>query len=230
MQVMNTCYIEGAKMKRFVACMLIFFCACTSQAADLYCSWPSNQTLNSIVPIESGTNSHASGVVVSKNLVLTAAHVLEDYSDTYVEVDGELHSATVLLIDEAADMAMLSAKTDDLYPIPLGTHELSQKQEVWAVGYPLAQARHTSTGNFNFRRAEALHTSAGIDSGSSGGGLLSCEKGQFVLAGMLRGYGAQRTDEGLIRLDDYSVSVAASDIKIVMRLSQSMRVGQIDHH
>lgn len=217
-------------MKRLFVFMLIFFCACTSQATELYCSWPSNQTLDSIVPIESGNNSHASGVVVSKNLVLTAAHVLEDYADTYIEVDGELHSATVLLIDKDSDMAILSAKTDDLFPIPLGEIELDQKQAVWAVGYPLAQARHTSTGNFNFRQAEALHTSAGIDSGSSGGGLLSCEKGQFVLAGMLRGYGAHRTSEGLVRLEDYSISVAASDIKIVMQLSQSMNIGQVDHH
>ena len=217
-------------MKHFILFLLISFCACTSKASDSYCSWPSKQTLNSIVPIESGVNSHASGVVVSKNLVLTAAHVLEDYADTYIEVDGELHTATVLLVDEAADMAMLSVKTNDLYPIPLSKNELNQKQEVWAVGYPLAQDRHTSTGNFNFRRAEALHTSAGIDSGASGGGLLSCEQGQFVLAGMLRGYGAYRTSEGLVRLEDYSVSVAASDIKIVMQASQSMNLGQVEHY
>lgn len=220
---------KGQQMKRFSVIMLIFFCACTSKADDLYCSWPSSLTLNSIVPLESGANSHASGVVVSKDLVLTAAHVLEDYFDTYIEVGNELRIASVLLVDKEADMALLSVKTDGLYPISLSNDELNQKQEVWAVGYPLAQAQHISTGNFNFRHAEALHTSAGIDSGASGGGLLSCEKGQFVLAGMLRGYGAHRTSEGLVRLNNYSVSVAASDIKIVMQLNQSIHIGQVEH-
>jgi len=44
-----------------------------------------------------------------------------------------------------------------------------------------------------FRARKGPHTSAGIDSGEAGG-LLSCENGRFVLAGMLRGYGAYATD------------------------------------
>ena len=89
---------------------------------------------------------------------------------------------------------------------------------MWAAGYPRAENLHTSTGNFVSKKAEAIHTSAGIDSGESGGGLLSCEHGQFVLAGMLRGFGAYRTEYGLVRLEDYSVSVAASDIKSTLDL------------
>ena len=206
-------------MKHLSKIVFFFLFVSTSHAADLTCSWPSNQILNSIVPIESGEKSHASGVVVSNNLVITAAHALEDYHDTEVEINNVLHPASVLLVDHEFDIALLSVNTGNLYPIPLSKIDLSKSQEVWAAGYPRAQGLHTSNGYFVARKAEAIHTSAGIDSGESGGGLLSCENGEFVLAGMLRGYGAYRTAEGLVRLEDYSISVAARDIKLTLDLS-----------
>ncbi len=213
-------HYKERKMKHLNLIVLYYLLASVGNAADLTCHWPSNQILNSIVPIESGENSHASGVVVSSNLVITAAHVLEDYYNTAVEINDAMHLASVLLVDKEADIALLSVWTKNLYPIPLSKNDLYESQEVWAAGYPRAQSLHTSTGNFVSRKAEAIHTSAGIDSGESGGGLLSCEQGQFVLAGMLRGYGAYRTDQGLVRLEDYSISVAASDIKFTLDLSK----------
>jgi S1-C subfamily serine protease len=201
--------------------LIIFslFLASTGNASDLGCNWPSSRVLDSIVPIESGKNSHASGVVVSNNVVLTAAHVLEDYYETIVVVNDKIYLASVLLVDKEADIALLSVRTENLHPIPLSRYDLYERQQVWAVGYPRAQSLHTTSGNFVSKKAEAIHTSAGIDSGESGGGLLSCEHGEFVLAGMLRGYGAYRTAEGLVRLEDYSISVAARDIKFTLDLS-----------
>jgi S1-C subfamily serine protease len=211
------------KMKHFYETifLIIFslFLASTGNASDLSCKWPSSRVLDSIVPIESGKNSHASGVVVSNNVVLTAAHVLEDYYETIVVVNDKIYLASVLLVDKEADIALLSVRTENLHPIPLSRYDLYERQQVWAVGYPRAQSLHTTSGNFVSKKAEAIHTSAGIDSGESGGGLLSCEHGEFVLAGMLRGYGAYRTAEGLVRLEDYSISVAARDIKFTLDLS-----------
>ncbi len=198
--------------------LLAFFLLSTSGTASPTCQWPSNQILESIVPIESGENSHASGVVVSDNLVITAAHALEDYYNTVIAINDEMYAASVLLVDKESDIALLSVPTKNLDPIPLSKYELYERQEVWAAGYPRAQSLHTSAGNFVSKKAEAIHTSAGIDSGESGGGLLSCEHGQFVLAGMLRGYGAYHTEHGLVRLDDYSISVAARDIKFTLDL------------
>lgn len=208
-------------MKRLISIALLCSLVSTSFAIEPSCQWPTHQTLSSIVPIVSGENSHASGVIVSDNLVVTAAHALEDYSDTVVVVNDKLYLASVLMVDQEMDLALLSVWTDRLSPIRLSNKDLYESQEVWAVGYPLAQEQHTSTGNFNFKQAEAVHTSAGINSGASGGGLLSCEEGEFVLAGMLRGYGAYATEQGLVRLDDYSVSVAAQDIRFVIDLSQN---------
>ena len=205
-------------MKRLNIFVLFFLLVTTSKAADITCHWPTNQILDSIVPIESGENSHASGVVVSNNLVITAAHVLEDYYNTAVSINDEMYLASVLLVDKETDIALLSVWTENLHPIPLSKYDLYERQEVWAAGYPRAQSLHTSSGNFVSKKAEAIHTSAGIESGESGGGLFSCEHGEFVLAGMLRGYGAYRTDSGLMRLEDYSISVAANDIQFTLDL------------
>ncbi len=215
------CGYKEHRMKRLIVATLLYCFASTGFANEQSCEWPTHQALASIVPIVSGTNSHASGVIVSDNLVITAAHALEDYSDTVAVVNGKLYVASVLLIDEEMDLALLSVWTDRLTPISLSEKDLHESQEVWAVGFPGAQEQHTTTGVFNFKKAEAVHTSAGIDSGASGGGLLSCEEGKFVLAGMLRGYGAYATDKGLVRLDDYSISVAARNIQFAINLSQN---------
>lgn len=203
-------------MKHLIMVVVFVSLGTGSFATAQNCQWPSHQTLNSIVPIISGENSHASGVIVSDNIVLTAAHVLEDHSDTVAVVNERLYVASILFVDQETDLALLSVWTDRLTPIPLSKQDLSESQGVWAVGYPRAEDQQTSYGVFSFKQAEAIHTSAGIDSGASGGGLLSCEEGQFVLAGMLRGYGAYATDQGLIRLDDYSVSVAAPNIQLAI--------------
>lgn len=201
---------------KHILILVVFMFTSAAKATETFCQWPNNQTLDSIVPIQSGQNSHASGLIISNNLVITAAHVLEDLSDVVAVVNEKYFEANILYIDSETDIALLSVWTDDLPPIPLSKSELNERQEVWAVGFPRAQAQHTSTGYFNFKQAEAIHTSAGIDLGESGGGLLSCENGEFVLAGMLRGYGAYITDGELVRLDDYSISVAASNIQLAM--------------
>lgn len=205
---------------KYILVLIVVIFSSSAFAVGSVCDWPSNHTLNSVVPIQSGKNSHASGVIVSKNLVITAAHVLEDHSDIVAIVNENMFKANILFVDNETDIALLSVWTDELAPIPLGKSELNDRQVVWAVGYPRAQARHTSSGYFNFTQAEAIHTSAGIDSGESGGGLLSCENGQFVLAGMLRGYGAYLVDGELVRLDDYSISVDVRNIKTAIDLTK----------
>ena len=201
---------------KHILMLIVFMFTSAAMATETLCQWPNNQTLASIVPIQSGQNNHASGVIISNNIVITAAHVLEDLSNVVAFVNEKYFDANILYIDTETDIALLSVWTDNLPPIPLSKSELNERQEVWAVGFPRAQAQHTSTGYFNFKQAEAIHTSAGIDLGESGGGLLSCENGEFVLAGMLRGYGAYVTDGELVRLDDYSISVAASNIQLAI--------------
>jgi len=145
--------------------------------------------------------------------VLTAAHAIEGAEQYFVRVEGGFRSATLVLIDRSNDLAVLSVDTKNIKPVPLAAALPSQSQMVWAVGFPKAQGKTTSSGVFQRNRAGALHTSAPIDSGQSGGGLLSCEQGSYQLLGMLRGYGAYLSGDRYVKLENHSVSVAADTIQ-----------------
>ena len=86
-------------------------------------------------------------------------------------------------------------------------------EPVWAVGYPRASAKETTPGKLTKNAAGSLHASASIDLGQSGGGLLLCENGSYVLGGMLRGYGAYVRGDQFVKLKNHSVSVGASTIQ-----------------
>lgn len=195
-----------------VACLWL-----SSGMAAPDCRWPDDKTLEAILPVATDHGSYASGVVFSANRVLTAAHAVEGAESFFVEVGADYRAADLVFIDHAADLAVLAVDTDDILPIELALAEPAERQPVWAVGFPRAQGKTTSFGVFQRSRAGALHTSAPIDSGQSGGGLLGCEAGSYQLVGMLRGYGAYLSGDRYVRLENHSVSVAA---RTILRLTQ----------
>lgn len=183
------------------------------------CEWPDDKTLEAILPVATDNGSHASGVVFAVNRVLTAAHAVEGAGHFYVRLEKGFRAADLLLIDHGADLAVLAVDTDTIEPITLARSEPHERQPVWAVGFPRAQGKTTSFGVFQRNRAGALHTSAPIDSGQSGGGLLTCDSGSYQLLGMLRGYGAYLNGDHYVKLENHSVSVAAATIE---RLTSGM--------
>lgn len=176
------------------------------------CQQPDASTLRAILPVATDHGSHASGVVFAEGLVLTAAHAVKGASNFFVRVGDAYRQATLVMVDHNNDLAVLSVKTDAIQPITLAPSEPLESEPVWAVGYPRAQAMMTSTGVFQRNREGDLHTSASIDSGQSGGGLLSCQRGHWQLMGMLRGYGAYLSGDRYVKLENHSVSVGATTI------------------
>lgn len=176
------------------------------------CEWPDESALNAILPVATDHGSHASGVVVAPDRVLTAAHALNGGQQYFVRVNGGFRKARLIFKSSAHDLAILKVETDNIKPLPLSAAEPSASQTVWAVGFPRAQGKTTSSGVFQRNRQGALHTSAPIDSGQSGGGLLSCEQGHYELMGMLRGYGAYLSGDRYVKLQNHSVAVAATTI------------------
>ncbi|MGI9303941.1 MAG: trypsin-like peptidase domain-containing protein [Gammaproteobacteria bacterium] len=206
---------------KILVCLIALPWVVSTANSTIQCHEPDARMLASIVRVAGDDGSQASGVVVATNLVLTAAHALEDAKSVYVGVDDLYVEAHVILIDPARDLAIMVAPTADLMPIKLAQRELILTEPVWAVGYPLAQDLHTSAGTVQRMLDGDLHTSADINSGHSGGGLLSCDHGNHVLAGMLRGFGAYRSGDNYVRLPNYSVSVAAREIKEFVASAQS---------
>jgi len=181
-------------------------------AAAPTCEWPDESALEAILPVATDHGSHASGVVVAPNRVLTAAHALNGGQQYFVRIDGGFRKARLIMKSTAHDLAVLAVETDAITPLPIRVAEPSESQTVWAVGFPRAQGKTTSSGVFQRNRQGALHTSAPIDSGQSGGGLLSCESGHYELLGMLRGYGAYLSGDRYVKLQNHSVAVAATTI------------------
>lgn len=181
------------------------------------CEWPDESALDAILPVATDHGSHASGVVVAPDRVLTAAHALNGGQQYFVRIDGGFRKARLLMKSVAHDLAVLEVETGSITPLPISVAEPSASQTVWAVGFPRAQGKTTSSGVFQRNRQGALHTSAPIDSGQSGGGLLTCQSGHYQLLGMLRGYGAYLSGDRYVKLQNHSVAVAATTINQFVR-------------
>ena len=193
--------------------MLLLTVLGTTVQAATGCDWPDDKTLEAILPVATDSGSHASGVVFAPNRVLTAAHAVEGGNRFFVRVSQGFRNAELLLIDHHNDLAVLAVDTQQIRPLLLSAEEPRAREPVWAVGFPRAQGKTTSSGVFQRNRHGALHTSAPIDSGQSGGGLLTCEAGAYRLTGMLRGYGAYLQGDHYVKLANHSVSVAATTIQ-----------------
>ncbi len=181
--------------------------------AGPHCKQPSQETLTSIVRVLNDDGSQASGVVIGRNFVLTAAHVVEGPGPFSVKFDSRTESASLHSVDPANDLAVLSVATHNLVPIPLSMGQLRTDEPVWALGYPMGGDLKISLGYVEELYQGTVQTSAEINSGHSGGGLFSCEADKYVLAGMLRGYGAFRRNGELVKVDNFSISVTSGTIK-----------------
>ena len=191
-----------------------------AQEAAAGCHGPGAQALAAVLPVATDHGSHASGVVFERGRVLTAAHAVQGASRFFVRTGEDFRRADLISVDHDADLAVLAIDTGDIQPLPLAGVELASHEPVWAVGFPRARGQEMSTGVFQCVTDGAVHTSASIDSGQSGGGLLSCSGGEYAIAGMLRGYGAYRSGDGFVKLDNHSVSVAARTIQHFLRVSR----------
>lgn len=184
-----------------------------NQAVPLaHCAQPDQQTLQAIVPVATDHGSHATGVVYDDNRVLTAAHAVAGGGQFFVRVGESFRTADLVMVDHANDLAVLAVDTQSIRPLHIAGLDPIEAQPVWAVGYPRAQSIMTSEGVLQDFREGALYTSASIDSGQSGGGLLSCNDGAWEMLGMLRGYGAYLQGGHYVKIENHSVSVAAATI------------------
>ncbi len=193
----------------FLALLSLAGCALTTSQQ---CQLPDENVRSSVVRIAAPDGSTASGVIIAKNRVLTVAHAVEDASSVMVEVDGKFQVATVLGTDADNDLALLSVATNELAPMPVSSTMLRESEAVWAIGYPLALEQKMSLGLYQNMFNGRLYTSAHINSGSSGGGLLRCQAGSFELAGVVHGYVAQRAGSDYVNIGD-STSVPARKIQ-----------------
>lgn len=137
-----------------------------------------------------GRPATGSGFAVADGIIATNAHVVQGTSEPVevVATDGRTASGTVVLYDEARDLALVSVSGLELPPLPLAGDEAGAGDLVTTAGHPrsdrelhVAPARVEAIGFVGFttdqvgvpttRRLYTL-TSADVERGSSGGAVV----------------------------------------------------------
>lgn len=147
----------------------------------------------SVVQIETASGTSGTGFIVdSDGLILTNAHVVEDFSTVDVRIGARLsYPGEVLGVDEVADLALI--KVNIMFPIlravTLGdSDEVVVGEDVIAMGFPtvdeLGSTPTITRGIISAKRSldsgiTLLQTDAAINPGNSGGPLFS-PNGQVV--------------------------------------------------
>ena len=152
---------------------------------------------NSIVRIVLSPTSSASGVVIAPDRVLTVLHGLP--LNQQIEIHFESHEALATLIasHHGYDLALLQVPTGSTPVIEIATQKLQKGDFVTAVGFPGTNNRDVATGSVIKHGLTSLLSSASIEFGSSGGGLLVCNEGSLQLSGVLQSFVARLESGGL---------------------------------
>ncbi len=147
--------------------------------------------IDSVVSIScsyDGGSSSGTGVVLTQDgYLVTNCHVVENAEQIRVQfTDGRTLPASIVGLDAASDLAVLSVEADDLTPAKLGdSSSLRVGDTVVAIGDPLGvQLRGTMTDGIvsainrdivsEGRIMSLIQTNAALNSGNSGGPLLNC--------------------------------------------------------
>ncbi|HBS26518.1 MAG TPA: hypothetical protein DD827_05220 [Gammaproteobacteria bacterium] len=191
----------------------------TTVQAEKQCPAPDQKTKESIVLIEAG-DSIGSGIVISENQILTAAHVVKDATHVVIKIGDQLIPATVISKHKKSDLALIQTTRLPIKPIHFATEKRLKHEWVWAMGYPMGQSQISASGRYKGTWLNSVYTSASVNYGQSGGGLIACEQGQHVLAGMVRAFAATKIDGKLVRRDDLSVATGINQIRNFLTSNQ----------
>lgn len=136
------------------------------------------------VQISSGHGTGSGCIIASDGLILTNYHVAGDKKDLFVILpDGQVKRAKLISKgDNVADVALIKIEVDKLPYFEFGDSDnLSQGQEVMAIGFPFGLGKFTTFGHItalnitegnSFNQAFYIMTDAAINPGNSGGGLI----------------------------------------------------------
>ncbi len=135
-----------------------------------------------------------SGVLISENQILTAAHVVQTADEVDVVFPtGERFPARVAASQPSADLALLEIQgvPEDVKPAKLGdSDKVEVGDQIFIVGAPLGVSHTLTVGHVSARRtpnlmfgpfaqAEYIQTDAAINQGNSGGPMFNL-KGEVI--------------------------------------------------
>jgi serine protease Do len=132
-----------------------------------------------------GNHGVGSGVVISKDHVVTNCHVIADAKGIHVTKYGVSYPPYALLADWRHDLCILKFEYLKLKPVTLGNNDkLKYEAEVFAKSYGGNTVKpHTSIGKvkgvYDLNGHKIIQSSAWFSLGASGGGLFN-NKGELI--------------------------------------------------
>lgn len=153
-----------------VLCML--FISSTVNAIN----FKADEVYNSVVVIHTSSAS-GSGFAIEENVILTNAHVVENYSSVNVELyDKTKITGKVIKVDENIDLALVQVNTN-LTPLTLNTDTPEIGQDVYVIGAPKDMSYTMTKGivsalDRTLGGNKYIQIDASVNSGNSGGPLL----------------------------------------------------------
>ena len=166
---------------------------------------------SSVVQVVTPLGTGSGFVVDSDGLVLTNAHVVEDFSTVEVRgSDGRSHLGNVRGIDEVADLALIELPVKDLNPVTLGDSEgFMVGEDVISMGFPtgdmLGASPTITRGIVSAKRKSditLIQTDAAINPGNSGGPL-------FLRNGQVIGINTSK----LFQLEGIGLAISINDAR-----------------
>jgi hypothetical protein len=137
------------------------------------------QTINS----DGLAYKQGSGVIISKNLIVTNCHVLQGGESFLVAVSGKNMTGVLNSGDVEKDLCTLTVGTGSLPSVEVRSSDtLKIGEVVYAIGSPKGLELSLSSGLVSQLRGQGMpliQTTAAISSGSSGGGLFDV-RGRLV--------------------------------------------------
>lgn len=132
----------------------------------------------------------ASGVVIAPNLVMTNEHVATGASEIFIIDHNGTYPASVIVIDNDHDIAIIYSKYINLEPVPMSNKPFLSDEYAMTMGYPGGSADlkmaigKTSATKFasiqnKLDSTSSFQLSSGLGPGSSGGPVIN-SKGEII--------------------------------------------------
>ncbi|BFM18374.1 hypothetical protein R50073_45570 [Maricurvus nonylphenolicus] len=171
----------------------LFAVAFFAGSAILWAADCKQQTVDAfVVKVHTGGDVFASGIRINPEQVVTVLHALPVAAELYVSLGGLRLKAELADSHQAYDLALLTLSSEQplpeiaAYPRML-YRGLRQQESVWAAGVS-PQGVQLRQGVFLRQKLSGVLSSADIEGGFSGGPLLACHRGEWMVAGLLRSY------------------------------------------
>ena len=163
------------------AVILLFASSVSAFAMD----FDAEEKYESIFVVYSG-NYVGSGFAIGSNTVVTNAHVIGNSNDiSLFTYQGDIYRASIYLIDNTLDIAVLSVENAEFIPLEMGEVDLLKiGDDIYAIGAPKSMDYTLTKGVVSNKDRviygqSYIQIDAAINSGNSGGPLLNA-LGQVV--------------------------------------------------